>query len=130
MKAIVTLSFLLLFTLVSSLSYAHLNDHDHGNYFLPGKQVKIKQLPETAPVPGLYITQPSSGSQQAEHLMYIEEDEQDDITKPGSASRYFIAFYYVFFSNNQDYIVTNRPFYNSFFYPASDKYITLRVLRI
>ena len=130
MKPIVTLAFLLLFTLGSSLGYAHSNDHNQSSYFFTGTHAEKTQDHERVTATLSYIANANGSNERVNELCCIEEDEQDETNKP-VASRYFIAFYYAFFLNDRDGTFTNSlPFYNSFFYNTSCKYITLRVLRI
>jgi hypothetical protein len=130
MKTLFTLSFLLLFILVSRFGYANSgadnNTVDISSLAWPAK----KQSSETAAMVGLNVTETAHDNDLADEVIGVEEDDQDEVNKPVS-SRYFIAFYYPFFPEGGAGALTGcRPFYKPFVCNRPGKYLTLRVLRI
>jgi len=128
MKRIVTLIFLLFFALAGCCNDVHAIVHTDGNYFSTHAPIKKIQPLEITPPLNYYTSNSSLNSTQPVDFLCIEEDDdQDDVNKPVSASRYFIAF---FLSNPNSVFTNSLPFYRSLFYTAPGKYITLRSLRI
>ena len=130
MKTVVKLSFLLLFTLLSRFGYAHSDDHNNNTFYSTCKRPEPKQSSETTPMVGIAIDDGALDNDDVDDLICLEEDEQDDFNRTTFSSRYFIAFYYSFLQDGHYIFTGNRPFYKAFFFNASGKYITLRVLRI